>query len=213
MKLYSAPLSPFARKVRIMAIELGLAERLELVHQSVNPVTPDESFQATGNPLGKIPALLTDEGQTLYDSHVIAAYLDALAGGQGLVPADRRWQILTHQALASGMTDAAILVRYELALRPADKQWPAWVRGQWSKFEEGLRAFESAAAGPASPLSEGEPDQMVIDLAQIALASGLSYVDVRFPDLGWRDRAPRVAAWHETIERRASFIATAPPRS
>jgi glutathione S-transferase len=201
MKLYNSPLSPFARKCRIVALELGLADSLELVAQSVSPVTPDAKYLQNANPLGKIPALLLDDGRALYDSHVICEYLCALAGDTRLVPAgDARWDVLTRQALASGMTDAIILVRYETALRPEALRWADWSAGQTRKFEEGLAQFEATADRLDGPL----------DLAQIALACALAYTDARFPDLGWRARAPAVARWHAEIERRPHFVATAP---
>ncbi len=201
MKLYNSPLSPFARKCRIVALELGLADRLELVAQSVSPVTPDAKYLQSANPLGKIPALLLDDGRALFDSHVICEYLCALAGDTRLVPAgDARWDVLTRQALASGMTDAIILVRYETALRPEALRWADWTAGQTGKFDAGLAQFEATAAKLDAPL----------DLAQIALACALAYADARFPDLDWRARAPAVARWHAEIERRPHFVATAP---
>ena len=201
MKLYTGALSPFARKCRIVAAELGLADRIELVAQPVHPVTPDAKYLRSANPLGKIPALMLDDGQVLYDSHVICEYLCALAGDTGLLPTGAdRWDVLTRQALASGMTDAVVLVRYETALRPESLRWADWTAGQLQKFEAGLSHFEGEAARLNAPL----------DLAQIALACALGYTDARFPDLGWRERAPAVARWHAEIETRPSFSATAP---
>lgn len=201
MQLWSSSLSPFARKCRIVAHEVGLADRMTLVAQAVSPVSPDADFMRQGNPLGKLPALRTDDGRVLYDSHVICDYLLALAGDTALVPAGpARWDVLTRQALASGMTDAIILVRYETALRPESLRWPEWLAGQRRKFDEGLDLFEREADLLEKPL----------DLAQIALACCLGYTDVRFPDLGWRTQAPGVAAWHAQVEQRPSFVACAP---
>jgi glutathione S-transferase len=200
MKLYTSDLSPFARKCRIVAAELGLSDRVELVPQSVSPITPDAGY-LRANPLGKIPALVTDEGHTLFDSHVICEYLCSLAGDTRLVPTGAsRFDVLTRQALASGMTDAVILVRYETALRPETQRWPDWTSGQWRKFDEGLGWFEAHAGVLDGPL----------DLAQIALACGLGYTDVRFPDRGWRAGAPRIAAWYAQIETLPVFDATRP---
>lgn len=206
MKLYTSALSPFARKCRIVAAEVGLAGELELATQAVSPVNPDAAYQAQ-NPLAKIPALETEGGHLLFDSHVICDYLIARAGARGeavLPTGPARFDVLTRQALASGMTDAAILVRYEVALRPEALRWREWQDGQLGKFEAGLRAFEQAADAWLAPAPTP-------DLGQIALACGLTYVDVRFPELGWRSRAPRVAAWLAEIERRPSFAETAPP--
>ena len=201
MKLYTSALSPFARKCRIVAAELGLSDRLELLSQSVNPVTPDAKYLQSANPLGKLPALVLDDGRVLYDSHVICEYFCALASDTWLVPPGQaRWDVLTRQALASGMTDALILVRYETALRPEALRWAEWSAGQMRKFDEGLAHFEAEAALLAEPL----------DLAQIALACALSYADARFPELGWRTRAPGVARWHAEVESRPHFAATTP---
>jgi glutathione S-transferase len=200
MKLYTSDLSPFARKCRIVASELGLTDRLELVSQSVSPVNPNAEY-LRANPLGKIPALVTDDGRTLFDSHVICEYLCAEAADTRLVPTGpARFDVLARQALASGMTDAVILVRYETALRPEALRWSDWTAGQWRKFDEGLAWFEANAGVLDGPL----------DLAQIALACGLAYTDARFPDLGWRTRSPRVAAWHAHIEALPVFGATRP---
>src|SRR5215813_2737085 len=108
MKLYYAPQSPFARKVRAAAIELGLARSIELEYVEVVPGRPDTGFAQSRNPLRKIPAFVTDAGETLYDSTVICEYLDALVGGGVLIPreASRRWRVLTNHALAQGMCES-----------------------------------------------------------------------------------------------------------
>jgi len=200
MKLYTSDLSPFARKCRIVATELGLNDHLELVAQRVSPVTSDAAF-LRANPLGKIPALITDEGHTLFDSHVICEYLCSLAGDTRLVPTGApRFDVLTRQALASGMTDAVILVRYETALRPETLRWSDWTAGQWRKFDEGLAWFEAHAGVLDGPL----------DLAQIALACGLGYTDLRFSERAWRADAPRVAAWYAQTETLPVMMATQP---
>jgi hypothetical protein len=128
MKLFYAPQSPFARKVRAAAIELGLAERLELEYVEVVPGQPNTAFGASRNPLRKIPALVTDAGETIFDSTVICEYLDALAGGGFLIPKDpmHRWRVLTSHALAQGMCESIILIRYETWLRPEALRWHAW---------------------------------------------------------------------------------------
>ena len=199
MKLYNSPLSPFARKCRIVALELGLADRLELVAQSVSPVTPDAKYLQNANPLGKIPALLLDDGRALYDSHVICEYLCALAGDTRLVPAgDARWDVLTRQALASGMTDAIILVRYETALRPEALRWADWRNGQMDKIHTSLLSLEQA------------PQQLHerVDLGTLALGCALGYLDLRFDAWGWRQRYPQLAAWAAGFMQRPSLQAS-----
>ena len=202
MKLFYAPQSPFARKVRAAAIELGLAERIALEYAEVVPGRRNDAFAASRNPLRKVPALVTDDGETLYDSTVICEYLDALAGGGTLIPREpqRRWRVLTRHALAQGMCDSVILIRYETWLRPEPMRWPVWVDDHWDKIHTGLDWFE------ANSETLGEP----VDLAQLALGCLLGYVDFRWPDYGWRERRPALAAWFARLNERASFARTLP---
>jgi glutathione S-transferase len=200
MKLMHAPQSPFARKVRVAAIELGLGDRIALEYAEVVPGQKNAAYGDAVNPLRKVPALITDEG-TLVDSTVICEYLDALAGGGRLIPrGPDRWRVLAAHAIAQGMTDAIILVRYETWLRPQALRWSEWTDDQWDKVWSGARWFEGRAArfGP-------DPD-----LAQIALACCLGYVEFRYADTGWRPRFPALAAWYDVISRRPSFVATGP---
>jgi len=204
MKLFYAPQSPFARKVRAAAIELGLDSRLELEYAEVVPGRPNAAFESR-NPLRKIPALLTDQGETIFDSTVICEYLDALAGGGILIPRDpsRRWRVLTNHALAQGMCDSVILIRYETWLRPAESRWPVWLDEQWSKINSGLAWFNGNLEELSKP----------IDLAHLALGSLLGYVDFRWPDRGWRTQYPDVGAWFAELELRPSFARTKPESS
>jgi glutathione S-transferase len=201
MKLLYAPQSPFARKVRAAAIELGLDDRITLEYAEVVPGRPNRAYGTAINPLRKIPALVTDEGQVIFDSTVICEYLDRLAGGGRLIPEGAaRWRVLTNHALAQGMCEAVILVRYESALRPEAHRWPAWLDEQWDKIWSGLAWFEAHADQLAGP----------VDLSQLALGCLLGYVDFRYPDTGWPARAPKVAAWYDTLSRRPSFARTRP---
>src|SRR6185437_4887670 len=125
MKLRHNPSSPYVRKVMVVAHELGLAGRIELLSTAVSPVETNATLAAE-NPLMKIPALTTDDGQVLFDSPVICEYLDSVAGGK-LFPAvgPARWTALRQQALGDGILDALILCRYETT-RPEDKRWTGW---------------------------------------------------------------------------------------
>jgi glutathione S-transferase len=107
MKLLYAPQSPFARKVRAAAIELGLGKRIDLEYTEAVPGQPNRAYGQSYNPLRKVPALVTDDGATIYDSTVICEYLDDLAGGGIIVPreASRRWRVLTNHALAQGLCE------------------------------------------------------------------------------------------------------------
>jgi len=129
MKLRHAAASPFVRKVMLVAYEHNMAGRIELVPTTVSPVQANDTL-APENPLMKVPALTTDDGQLLFDSPVICEYLDSIGSGPKLFPAPgaARWVALRQQALADGVLDALILCRYEMT-RPEDKRWSGWTDG------------------------------------------------------------------------------------
>ncbi|HKI65209.1 MAG TPA: glutathione S-transferase [Burkholderiales bacterium] len=201
MKLWHSGPSPFARKVRICAIELGLAARIEEIAVTVAPNKPNLEL-ARENPLIKVPALEAEDGSVLYDSRVICEYLDALAGGNRLFPAAgaARWQALRRQALGDGVMDAGILRRYELALRPEALRWADWLAGQQAKIDHGLDAAEREAGG------WGE----AFDIGHLTLACALGWLDFRFPDSGWRNARPQLGAWYARLSARPSLAQTTP---
>jgi glutathione S-transferase len=201
MKLYFAALSPFVRKVRVAAKELGLDDRIELVTITTTPVAMSADL-AKANPLGKLPALVTDDNDLVFDSAVIVEYLDALAGGGKLIPAGgpERWRVKRTEALADGLADAAILMRYEMALRPPDKQWPDWIAGQRQKVIQALDALEGMAW-----LFDDK-----LDAGKIAIGCALGYLDLRFPELGWKKRCETLARWYEAFAARPAMQATKP---
>ena len=143
MKLFYAPASPFARKVRAAAIELGLSDRIELEQVAVTPGQPNEVLRQY-NPLRKIPDFVTADGSTIFDSTVICEYLDEMAGGGVLIPREPslRWRVLTNHALAHGICEAALLARYEKFLRPEEYRWSVWSDDQWDKVNSALEWFE-----------------------------------------------------------------------
>lgn len=202
MKLMHAALSPFVRKVRIAAMELGLNDRIELVPIVSSPVAMNPELTKL-NPLGKLPALVTDDGDLLFDSPVIVDYLDALAGGGKIIPAKgaERWRAKRLEATCDGICDAAILVRYEMALRPAEKQWPEWITNQNAKVTQSLDAIE----GQSWTFDDK------FDVGKISIVCALGYLDVRFPDLGWRKRCETLARWYQGALKRPSVEATKPP--
>ena len=199
MQLYTNSNSPFARKVRISALELGLADRLESLEVTSSPVDPHGGLREH-NPLGKIPALITDEGEALYDSPVICEYLDVLAGGGRLFPphGPARWRALRRQALGDGIADAAVLVRYETAARPVPLQWREWLDGQWLKIRTALDALEHDTLDGA------------LDIGAISIACALGYLDLRFSQEPWRQSHPRLSSWLGALAARESFAATRP---
>lgn len=201
MKLYTNPASPFGRKVKVTAIEKGLYERTDRIDRAVSPVAPDADV-AGANPLGKIPCLITDDGQALYDSRVICEFLDQIGDGATLFPADgeRRWRVLTLQALGDGIMDAGVAARYETFLRPEPLRWAAWRDGQKAKVARGLDRLEATA----DELTD------LADIGAIAVACAVGYLDFRFAADAWREGRPRLAAWIAGLKDRPSLTATVP---
>ena len=154
------------------------------------------------NPLGKVPVLITDDGEALFDSQVICEYLDSLHDKPPLYPADApgRWRTLRLAALADGLLEAALLVRYERAIRPTEQQCDAWIDGQIGKIQRALLALEAQADHLQPPL----------DIAQITVACALGYLDFRFVELNWRSDAPALVAFHGIFATRDSMRLTAP---
>lgn len=201
MKLHFASASPYVRKVRAIAIELNLDGRIELLQRAVSPVSPEAELNAD-NPLGKIPCLVTDEGQALYDSRVISEYLDSLAGGGKMIPdeGEARWTAFRRQALADGILDAAVGKRYETFLRPAEAQWQPWIDAQTAKYSQALDQLEKEAG------SFGD----TVDIGTVAVACAAGYMDFRYEDERWRNTRPSLAAWYETFAKRPSMTGTVP---
>ena len=184
--LKSSPASPFGRKVKIAAALCGLSDRIEI--EATDTTDPDDSVRRL-NPLGKIPALVLEDGTVLYDSRVIVEFLDFSAGGGVVIPAgSARFAILTRQALADGIMDAALLQVYEKRFRPAEKHDQAWLDNQAGKVARGLTALEGNL-----PALSGTPD-----VGQIAAACALGYLDLRFAGV-WRGNHPRLVKWLDTF--------------
>lgn len=201
MKLYWSPRSPFVRKVMVCAHELGIADRIEKIYAFVamHQVNPEV---LRVNPIGRIPALVTDEGSVLYDSHVICEYLDAVNGGPRLFPpaGARRWEALRRHALGDGMLETAVLWRSE-SQRPAQAQSAPILSAFGQKIAGGLAAVEREAQA-------FECDNPGI--GEIAIGCALGYLDFRLGELEWRVRHPRTAKWFESFDARASMQATRP---
>jgi glutathione S-transferase len=185
MILRSSPASPFVRKVRIAASLLGIADKIDVRATDLND--PADLIREQ-NPLGKIPALVLDDGTTYYDSRVILEYLDHVAGGGRIIPRQPkpRFEALRLQALCDGILDACLLLVYEDRYRPADKRVQSWIDRQADKVARGLAAIEAV-----SPAIDPVPH-----VGQIALACVLGYRDLRF-DESWRKDHPRLHAWHD----------------
>jgi glutathione S-transferase len=202
MKLTFSPASPFARKVRIAAIELGLIDKIEFRPATVVPGQPNDEYSHI-NPLKKLPALILDNGDVIIDSYVIVEYLDELAGGGKLIPASgaNRWRVKSDHSLLQGMLDSMLLCRYEKMVRPQGLQWPAWSEDHWKRAWSGMARFEKQADVLSRPL----------DIVQIALTCVLGYADFRFADCGWRKAYPKLDAFHERMLSRPSAKISVPP--
>ena len=199
MKLYHSPTTPFGRKVMVHLIETGQAKDVTVIAVAGTPTSPG-TMPVDQNPLGKIPALVLDDGTAIYDSRVITRYLDELWGA-GLYPADRLWDVLTLEAAAEGILDSGLLMSYEVRLRPDDRQWSGWLDAQWAKIANALDMLEpEAAALGARPL----------DMGQVALGCALGYLDFRHDARGWRTGHPQLADWYARFAQRPSMQATKP---
>jgi glutathione S-transferase len=198
MQLRYSPTSPYVRKVRVMAAETRLDEVIDLVE--TNPFDPDTDL-ADCNPVGKVPALITDDGLVLFDSPVICEYLDNCHGGARMVPVATpvRWHILRLQAIGDGIMDAAIGVVMEGRRAEAERS-SGFVESQRKKIKDCVHWLEAH-------IEELEGN---FNLGQISVACALGYLDFRRPASDWRVEAPRLAAWFEVVNARASMQGTAP---
>lgn len=197
LTLRYSPTSPFVRKVRIAADLLGLTDQIRL--EDADTLDPADPLRGQ-NPLGKIPILLLEDGAVLYDSRVIVEYLDERAGGGRLIPAGReRFAALTHQALADGLMDAALLQVYEVRYRPDEtRRDPGWVAHQGEKVERALAFLEGGEREPTEHLHIGH----------VAQACALGYLDLRFEGR-WREEYPRLVVWLDAFRARVpAFAAT-----
>ncbi len=199
MRLRYARNSPFVRKVMVTAIEAGIEDRIEKVATDIADPGSDLSSH---NPLGKVPALVLDDGRVLVESSLICAYLDELHERPKLIPSegDARLEVLQLQALADGLCDAAINVARERG-RPEGMRWSVQEKRQRDKFDRALERIEARADDLLVP---------PVTLGQIALGCALGWVDLRLDDFGWRQTRPKIAAWYEDFATRPSMTRTAP---
>ncbi len=203
MKLRHSPTSPFVRKVLVLAHEVGLADRIEVLPTDAWSETTDLVSQ---NPLSKVPTLVLDDGAVLYDSPVICEYLDGLHAGEPRLPRGgaERWAVLRLQALADGMMESAVAVFIERVRRPEDRRWEASVAREQATLGRALDHLEPRAGELAS-----EPPH----LGAIAVACALGYLDLRGAVGDWREGRPALTAWFAGFAARPSMRATAPPVS
>jgi len=192
MKLFYNPPSPYARKVLVLAHELGLVDRLTLI--PVDPwADPPELIAAT--PLAKVPALVTGNGVLLTESTAICEYLLRLAG-RWTADGDDRHEVWLDRAARAGLAQGLIDASFGLVIerrRPADTRWSGWSDRLTRATRRALKAARTSGG---------------FDLGDISLACALAYLDFRLSELGWRDACPDLAAWLDTVSRRPSMVAT-----
>lgn len=198
MKLFYSSASPYARKVRIVAREKNLHAAIAevLVNTADDPV---ELLQ--NNPLGKIPALVRDDDTALFDSPVICDFLDSTGSGERLIPTQgaERWQVLRAEALADGLLDAAVACVVE-GRRPPHEQSPSAVARQQEKIVRAVDAMvQELAQLPAG-----------FGLGQIAFVCALGYLDLRHPQIDWREQQPLLGDWYAQQQSRPSVQDTVP---
>ena len=202
MKLIGSLTSPYVRKVRIVFLEKKLDVDLEL-----DNVWSADTKIANSNPLGKVPCLIPDDGEAIYDSRVIAEYADALSPVSKLIPTDNRERaaVKTWEALADGIMDAGILARLERTWRPANEQSSAWVDRQNGKINKALEQMSEKLGENA--WCHG--NQMT--LADVAVGCAVGYLLFRFPEIKWQAQYPNLDRLYQKLLQRASFVETEPP--
>ena len=203
LKLIGATTSPYVRKVRIVMAE----KKLDYAFVQENVWAADTTI-AHSNPLGKVPCLIMEAGEALFDSRVIVEYLDILSPVGKLIPASgrERAEVKTWEALADGLLDASILARLEAtwAGRTEAQRSQAWIDRQLGKVHDSLKAMSTGLGD--KPFCAG----IHISLADIAVGSALGYLDFRFPEIDWRDTHPNLAKLQEKLMQKQSFIDTIP---
>ena len=206
MKLIGSLTSPFVRKVRIVLAEKKLDYKFVL-----EDVWAADTTIADANPLGKVPCLVMEGGEAIFDSRVIVEYVDTLSPVGKLIPLSgrERVEVRTWEALADGLLDAAVLARMEQtwAGRTDAQRSPAWIERQLQKVHQSVRAMGQGLGD--RPWCAGNHHS----LADIAVGCALGYLDFRFPEIDWRADHPNLARLHDKLAQRPAFIDTAPPKA
>ncbi len=200
MKLWYSPASPFVRKVLVLAHETGVIDQLDLQLVASTALDPDPALSSV-NPLTKIPTLELEDGSTIFDSTVICEYLDTLHQGEKMIPeGEARWNALVTQSIGNGIMEAAVGVRYEQALRPAEHQWDVWMNGQFAKIDKALDVLETWRGARIQDIHVGS----------ISVACALAYLDFRHGTRDWREGRPVLAQMLDTFSQRTSMMETRP---
>ena len=201
MRLAYAAASPFARKPYILLHELDLLDTVEVYNPgAVTPASANEELNQV-NPLGMIPVLALNERQGIYDSAVICEYINDLGKGH-FYPTDpqARLRSLQLHALANGIMDISVAMRYETALRPENLRWPEWIAEQTVRVDQGLQALEQ----------QSEDFDPAFTIGEVAVVAALGYQDFRYSERNWRASCPRLSKWFEQISTRPSVSSSVP---
>jgi len=203
MKLLFSHASPFARKVRVVMAEKKIDAQLE----EVDVWAPDATI-GQYNPLGQVPCLVMEDGGAVFDSSVIVEYLDTLTPVNRMIPqgSRERLEVRCWETLADGLLDAAVLVRQEQTQRQPHERSERVIARQYGKIDAALDAM-SKALGERPWCCNNH-----YSLADVAVGCALGYLDFRFPHIAWRERHANLAAFHEKLSKRQSFIDTQPPQ-
>ena len=203
MKLIGSVTSPYVRKVRIVMLEKKLDYQFVL-----EDVWAADTTMHLSNPLGKVPCLVMEAGEAIFDSRVIVEYLDTLSPVGKLIPAQgrERAEVKTWEALADGVMDAALVARLEAtwAGRSAEQRCAAWIARQTAKIDTALQAMSKGLGDKA--YCSG----VHFSLSDVAVGCALAYLDFRFPDIAWRHAHPKLARLQDKLSLRPSFIDTQP---
>ncbi len=204
MKLIGSQTSPYVRKVRVVMAE----KKLEYQFVEEN-VWSDQTTISESNPLGKVPCLVMEGSDAIFDSRVIVEYLDTLSPVGKLIPASgrERVEVKTWEALADGLLDAALAARMEAIWdkRPPEQRCQAWIDRHLGKIHKSLHAMSQGLAD--KPHCHGVP----FTLADVAVGCALGYLDFRFPAIDWRSPYPNLSRLYDKLAQRQSFIDTQPP--
>jgi glutathione S-transferase len=201
MKLIGSVTSPYVRKVRVVMAEKKLDYSFEL-----DNVWGADTKVLQSNPLGKVPCLLMEDGSAMYDSRVIAEYLDTLTPVCKLLPPNGRDRadVKVWEALADGVLDAAVLVRLERTLRPREQQSEAWIERQMGKVMAGIHVMAGDLGEQAFCMGNH------YTLADVAVGCCLGWLSFRFPEIAWRNEYPNLARLSDKLSERQSFKDTVP---
>lgn len=201
MKLFHSAASPFVRKVMASAHHLGLADGIELLPAAASPVKRDATI-AQSNPMGRVPTAILPDGTILPESRTICEWLAAQGSDPGFLPppGPARWGVLELHALGDGIMEAALLARYEMALRPESLRWVDWLIGQMGKIDASIARLDDQVVRLSGPVT----------LGNVTVGAALGYLDFRFASHDWRRQAPRLAAWWAAFGETPPMLATRP---